>query len=79
MNAFNEEDIDHPVYIVLMYYCPYTIFQKLPFSKSHFSEIHQEKYDYGTVLHSRSLKKCRENFENQLTNKNSLPENNLEL
>ena len=51
-----------------------TIFQKLHFSKSPFSEIPQEKYDHVTIWHSVSLKKCHKIFENWLTNKNFMPE-----
>ena len=57
-------------------YCLNTIFQKLHFSKSHFSERPQEKYDHVTILHSISLTKCHKNSENRLTNKNFMPENN---
>ena len=58
-------------------YCLNTIFQKLPFSKSHFSERPQEKYDHVIILHSKSLKKCHKKIENRLTNKNFMPENNF--
>ena len=37
----------------IVYYCPYTIFQKLPFLKSHFSEIAMGKCEY-TFLHSKT-------------------------
>ena len=39
-------------------YCLNTIFQKLHFSKSHFSERRQEKYEQVTILHSKSPKKA---------------------
>ena len=39
-----------------------SIFQKLHFSKSNFSERPQEKYDHVTILHSKSLKKCHKIF-----------------
>ena len=58
-------------------YCLSTIFQKLHFSKSHFSENPQEKYDHVTILHSISPKKCHKNFENWLTNKKFMPESNF--
>ena len=61
-----------------LYYCLNTIFQKLHFSKSHFSERPQEKYENVTILHSKSLKKCQKKFENGLTNKNSMQENIFE-
>ena len=50
-------------------YCLNTIFQKLHFSKSHFSERPQEKNEHVIILHFKSLKKCHKNFENRLTNK----------
>ena len=50
-------------------YCLSTIFQKLHFSKSHFSERPQEKYEHDIILHFKSLKKCHKNFEHRLTNK----------
>ena len=56
-------------------YCLNTIFQKLYFSKSHFSERSQEKYEHVTISHSKSLKKCHKNFEIRLTNKNFMQEN----
>ena len=37
-------------------YCLNTIFQKLHFSKSHFSETQQEKYDHAIFCNSRVLK-----------------------
>ena len=55
-------------------YCLNTIFQKLHFSKSLFSERRQEKYEHVTILHSKSLKKCHKNVENRLTNKNFMQE-----
>ena len=58
-------------------YCLNTIFQKLHFLKSHFSENPQEKYDHVTILHSISPKKCYKNFENRLTNKTFMPESNF--
>ena len=50
-------------------YCLFTIFKNMLFSKSHFSERPQEKYYHVIMLHSKSLKKCHENFENWFTNK----------
>ena len=55
----------------------HTIFLKLHFSKSHFSERPQEKYEHVTILHSISRKKCHKNFENQVSNENIMPENNF--
>ena len=52
-------------------YCLNTIFQKLHFSKSHFSERPQEKYEHVTILHSKSLKK----YHKKLTNKKFMQEN----
>ena len=59
-------------------YCLHSIFQKLHFSKSNFSERPQAKCYHITILHSKSLKKCHKNFENRLTNKNFMPENSFE-
>ena len=53
---------------VSSYYCPYTVFQKLPFSKFHFSEAPSGEYDRPSFCIS-SLKKCCINFENHFTNK----------
>ena len=61
-----------------IHYCLNTIFQKLHFSKSHFSERPQEEYEHVTILHSKSLKKCHKNFENRLTNENFMQENIFE-
>ena len=36
-----------------------------------------DKYDLLILSHSKSLKKCRKNFENQFTNKTLKPKNNL--
>ena len=54
-------------YMYNIIYCLYTIFKKLHFSKSHFSETPQEKYDHVVFLQPKSRKKCRKNFkiENQ--------------
>ena len=71
---FNE--VFHPEASLFLYfyhvelahnYCLHTIFQKLHFSKSHFSETPQEKYDYVIFLQPKSPKKCRKNFENRFT------------
>ena len=43
-----------------------TIFQKLPFSKSHFSETPPAEYDYVIHLHSKILKICRKCFEKSI-------------
>ena len=43
-------------------YCPYTIFQKLPFRKSHFPERSQENYGPDIPMHSEHPKKCRIDF-----------------
>ena len=59
---------------IRIYFCPYTIFETLPFSKYHFSETPQEKYDHAILLQPISLKKCRM-FLNRLTNKNIMPKN----
>ena len=68
-------------------YCPYTIFQKLPFSKSPFSETPLAFYEYACLLHFKSLEKCLnpialmhlllEKFENWFANKNFMPQNKL--
>ena len=50
-----------------------TIFQKLHFSKSHFSGKPQEKYHHVVILHSKSFKKCHKNFENRFTHKIIMP------
>ena len=36
------------------------------------------KCDLITLLHSKSLKKCHKNFENRLTNKDCMPQNDLD-
>ena len=54
-------------------YCLNTFFQKLHFSKSHFYETLQEKYDYVIFLQPKSRKKCHKNFENRFTNKIIMP------
>ena len=54
-------------------YCLHTIFQKLHFSKSHFSETPQEKYDQVIFLQPKSRKKCCKNFENWFMNKIIMP------
>ena len=59
-------------------YCLNTIFQKLHFSKSHFSETPQEKYDHVIFLQPKSLKKCRKKFENRFTSKMIMPKKYLE-
>ena len=59
-------------------YCLNTIFQKLHFSKSHFSETPQEKYDHVIILQAMSPKKCHKNFENRFTNKIIMPKNHFE-
>ena len=56
----------------------YNIFQKLHFSKSHFSETVQEKHEHIIFLQPKSHKKCRKIFENRFTNKIIMPENYLE-
>ena len=53
----------------LTIYCLNTISQKLHFSKSHFSEPLQEKYDHAIFLQLMSPKKCHKKFENRFTNK----------
>ena len=58
-------------------YCLHSIFQKLRFSKSHFSERPKEKYIHVNILHSKCLKSYHKNFENRLTNKHFMPENNF--
>ena len=67
-------------YMVTKHYCLYIIFQKLPFSKSVFFETPQETCtcNHVTILHCKSLKQCYKNFENRLTNKNFMPENNFQ-
>ena len=55
-----------------------TIFQKLHFSKSHFCETLQEKYDYIIFLQLTNHKKCRKNFENRFTSKLVIPKNYFE-
>ena len=50
--------------LLSMHNLPETVF----FFKSHFSESPQELYDHVSILHSKSLKKCHNNFENPLTN-----------
>ena len=52
---------------VFFFCCLYTIFQKMHFSKSRFSERPQENYDDVTILHSKSLNRCHKNLENWLT------------
>ena len=44
-------------------YCLHNIFQKLHFSKSHFSETPQEKYYHVIFLQPKSGKKCHKKFE----------------
>ena len=59
-------------------YCLHTIFQKLHFSKSHFSKTSQEKYDHVIFLQPKSPKKCRKNFENRFTIKIIMPKKYFE-
>ena len=59
-------------------YCLNTVFQKLHFSKSPFSETSQEKYDHVIFLQPKSHKMSRKNFENQFTNSIIMPKNYLE-
>ena len=59
------------------HYCLNTTSQKLHFSKSHFSEIPQEKYDHAIFLQSMSPKKCHKKFKNRLTNKIIMPKNHF--
>ena len=59
-------------------YCLHTIFQKLHFSKSYFSETPQEKYDHVIFLQPNSPKKCHKNFVNRFTNKIIMPKNYFE-
>ncbi|MEW8547924.1 MAG: hypothetical protein AB2693_30835 [Candidatus Thiodiazotropha sp.] len=61
-----------------MNYCLNTIFQKLHFSKSNFSETPQQKYDHAILLQPMSPKKCHKKFENRFTNKIIMPKNNFE-
>ena len=58
-------------------YCLNTISQKLHFSKSHYRETLQEKYDYVIFLQPKSRKKCRKN-ENRFTSKIIMPKNYFE-
>ena len=60
-------------------YCPYTILWKPPFCILHCFKTPTYKYDIFILLHSKSHKKCRKNFENRFINKNSRPKNDLDL
>ena len=64
--------------IFIIAHCLNTIFQKLHFSKSHFSETPQDKYDHVIFLQLMSPKKCHKKFENRFTNKIIMPENHFE-
>ena len=64
--------------LVSISYCLNTSFQKLHFSKSHFSVTPQEKYNYVIFLQPKSLKKCQNIFENWFTSKIIMPKNYLE-
>ena len=59
-------------------YCLNTIFQKLHFSKSQFSETPQEKYDHAIFLQLMSPKKGRKKFGDRFTNMIIMPKNHFE-
>ena len=51
------------IFSIYTTYCLNTIFQKLHFSKSYFSETPQEKYDPAIYLQPMSPKKCRKKLK----------------
>ena len=55
-------------------YCPYTVFEKLTFSKPPFSETSAEIFDHVILLHPKGHK----DFENLFTNENFMPKNILD-